>query len=129
MEDVQKIVETISETIADLADSDVVVGSPRECGSVTIVPISRIAAGFGGGEGQGKAGPSSSSHDHGGEGRGAGTAGGAHLRPVAVAVFRAGGVEILPIADRQNRLETFLEQLPELAERRKLASRSRKEAC
>ena len=54
MEQVQGIIEQVTNTLTDIAQSDVVVGTPLQLGSVTVVPISRVSAGLGGGGGQGQ---------------------------------------------------------------------------
>lgn len=126
MEQVQEILEEVSGTLADLARSDVVVGSPIEVGKVTVVPICRLAAGFGGGggEGGGSAMRGSRVGEHSGKGKGGGSGGGALVRPVAVVVFSETGVEVLPIAERQGKLEKLLDQIPDLIERAKKSASS-----
>jgi uncharacterized spore protein YtfJ len=119
MQHVEQVIEQVSQTLADIAQSDVVVGTPIEVGSVTVVPISRVAAGFGGGGGSGEGdAPAGGKHTEGsGKGEGGGSGGGAVVRPVAVAVFGPEGVQILPIAERLGKLEKLLDQLPHLVER------------
>ena len=119
MEHVHNIVEQVSTTLADIAQSDVVVGEPLEVGEVTVVPISRVAAGFGGGGGEGE-GDAARRKNHAagtGKGKGGGSGGGAIVRPIAVAVFGKEGVEILRIDEKMGKLEKFLDQIPDLIER------------
>jgi len=120
VQQVQQIIEQVTNSLGDVAQSDVVVGAPLEVGGVTLVPISRVSAGFGGagGEGEGDMPSSGKKKVEGtGAGRGGGSAGGAVVRPVAVAVFGADGVEILPIAEKQGKLAKLLDQIPDLIER------------
>ncbi|MDH5490358.1 MAG: spore germination protein GerW family protein [Myxococcales bacterium] len=117
MEQVQEIIEQVSATLADIAQSDVVVGQPMEFGEVTVVPISRVAAGFGGASGEGRGEGGSGRRGGSGTGKGTGTGGGAKVRPVAVIVFSPSGVEILPIDERQSKLERLLERIPEWVEK------------
>ena len=122
MQGVHDIIEQVTNTLGDIAQSDVVVGSPIEIGGVTLVPLSRVAAGFGGGGGEGTGdaprGQGGKKDSEGsGTGRGGGSGGGAMVRPVAVVVFGQGGVEVLPIAEKPGKLEKFLDQIPDLIER------------
>ena len=114
MEHVEEIIEQVSGTLADLARSDVVVGDPMQVGNVMVVPICRVSAGFGGGGETGSGGALSA--------QGAGSGGGALVRPVAVVIFREEGVEILPIPERQGKLEKLLDQIPSLIEKAKKKS-------
>lgn len=122
MEHVTDIVEAVCEHLGAVAKSDVVVGSPVELGTVTFVPISRISLGFGAGGGSGE-GEGLQGGKHGrrkqgrGKGSGGGSGGGGRVRPVAVAVFSDSGVEILPVGDKQGKLDSLLDKVPALIER------------
>lgn len=131
MEHVNSLIDLVSGTVADVAQSDVVVGEPIEMGDVTIVPLSRVSLGFGagGGEGQGM-GPM---HGHRrkkaknggakieaklelGEGKGAGggAGGGGKVRPVGVIIFDSEGVHIEPIPDKKNAFDKIFDKIPEV---------------
>ncbi len=118
MEQVQEIIGQVTHTLGDLASSDVVVGKPLEVGPVTVVAVSRVMAGFGGGGGEGsskdkeKKGPAEM-----GTGIGGASGGGAVVRAVAAVVFTKTGVDVLPIAEKQGKLEKLLDQLPTFMER------------
>ncbi len=116
MDQINEIVEIVSDQLANVASSDVVVGTPMELGGVTVVPISRVAVGIaaGGGAGEGE----SPDQKHGrGKGTGGGTGGAGKVRPVAVVVFGPDGVEILPVADKRGKLDRLIEKIPEWVER------------
>ena len=119
MLEIRDIVELVSDRLAGIADSDVVMGEPMKVGEVTIVPISRLGLGFGAGGGTGEAPGMKGRHGmaEGGKGTGGGSGCAGKVRPVAVAVFSDGGVEILPIADKKGRLDKLLEKIPDLVER------------
>jgi uncharacterized spore protein YtfJ len=106
----------VGERLAETAQSDVVVGTPIELGGVTVVPLSRVSLGLGAGGGTGE-GNGAQRGKHPGSGTGGGSGGGAKVRPVAVAVFTAEGVEILQIPERKGRLDKLLDQLPPLVEK------------
>lgn len=122
MKQVEDIIEHVTTTLGDIAQSDVVVGTPLEVGSVTVVPISRISAGFGGAGGEGGGGAEGSkgsgkkATDHGG-GRGSGSGGAAVVRPIAVVVLTPDRVEVLPVPEKPGKLEKLIDQVPSLVER------------
>ena len=121
MQPIHDVIDQVTATLAEVAQSDAVVGTPIEVGAVTLVPVSRVMAGFGGGVGQGEGDMARGKHNSkgggSGKGTGVGSGGGAKVRPVAVIVFSENGVEVLPIGEKPNKLEKFLDQLPDLMER------------
>ena len=121
MDQVQEIIGQVTNTLSDIAQSDVVVGTPLEVGNITLVPISRVAAGFGGGGGEGSGDMSNGKKQSASSGTGGGSGGGAVVRPVAVAVFGDDGVEVLPIAEKPGKLEKLIDSIPDLVDRLKSA--------
>ncbi len=119
MEEVLQFVDMISDKLATNASSDLVVGDPIQLGDVTVVPLCRLAIGMGGGGGQGEGFHHHGKKAHGGKGKGRsmGTGGHAKVRPVAVAVFSADGVEVIPIPDKKTPIEKLMEKVPEMVER------------
>ena len=125
MQHVKELLELVTGKLENVAHSDAVVGQPIELGGVTLVPLTRVSLGFGmgGGEGEGQGfgpggkGPGrAKGHMAKGKGIGGGTGGGAKVRPVAVAVFSADGVEVLPIKDKKGLLDKIFDKVPELVE-------------
>jgi uncharacterized spore protein YtfJ len=112
------LIAAVAGKLEETAHSDVVVGEPITIGGVTVVPLSRLTVALGGmaGEGEGDA-PSHKRH-RGGKGKGKGevAALGARVRPVAVAIFSADGVEVLPIADKKGVLDKIMEKVPDVIE-------------
>jgi uncharacterized spore protein YtfJ len=117
MEHIKEIMNQVGERLAQSAQSDLVVGVPIELGGVTVVPLSRVSLGLGAGGGSGTGESPHKGRHPGGTGTGGATGGGAKVRPVAVAVFTADGVEILRIPERKGRLDKLLDQLPPLVEK------------
>lgn len=120
MQRVKEIIEQVTQTLSEVAQSDVVAGSPIEVGRVTVIPLCRVSAGFGGGGGGGsgrsgtrKGGAKSES----GTGEAGGSAGAALVRPVAVVAFTPQGVRVLPIPERQGKLGKLIDQIPDLIEK------------
>ena len=116
MQQVKEIIDIVSDRLAKVVSSDMVVGTPMELGGVTVVPLSRVSVGLGGGGGTGEGESPESKHGR-GKGTGGGTGGAGKVRPVAVVVFGPQGVEILPIAERRGVLDNLLEKIPDLIER------------
>ena len=95
MEDVEKLIKTSLEEIERVLTSKTVVGEPMTFEGNTLVPLVRIAFGFGvGGVAGGGMGKDEKSK---GEGSGGAAAGGAWIKPVAVIVINKDGVKIEPI--------------------------------
>lgn len=122
MKQVEEIIEQVTSTLGDVAQSEVVVGSPMAIGQVTVVAISRISVGFGGagGEGRGASGESESKEkkrEGSGGGQGSGSGGAAVVRPVAVVVLSEERVDVLPIPEKQGKLGKLIDQIPDLVER------------
>src|SRR5690242_15500498 len=107
MEHLQEILEAVSGPLSDVANGEAVVGSPIQLGSVTVYPISRVSIGLGAGGGQGENPEAKGAGQPGGpeSGVGVGSGGGAKARPVAVLVFSAEGVTVLPIPDKKGKLD------------------------
>jgi uncharacterized spore protein YtfJ len=117
---ITELIEEMAGTLADTANSDVVVGQAVELGSATIVPLSRVSLGFGGAGGEGDqrvghcGGKSDKSSNDRGKGTGSGAGGGARVRPVGVIVFTDEGVRVEKIPDKSGPLEKIFEKIPDL---------------
>ena len=121
---IKDVLDLVTERLATTAQSDMVVGKPLELGGVTVVPLSRVSVGLGGGGGSGEGqgmGPGHGKHKTAGKGVGGGCGGGARVRPLAVAVFTADGVKILPVPDRKGKLDKLMDRVPDLVEKVKAA--------
>lgn len=120
MEKMTEIIDAVTSKLAEVTDSNVVVGDPIEMGQVTIVPLSRISVGMGGGGGEGQGDfqgePTRNKKHAPGKGMGmAGAAGGgAKVRPVAVVVFTEEGVEVMPVTDKKSVLDKIFDKVPEV---------------
>jgi uncharacterized spore protein YtfJ len=127
MEQVADVFGLVSSRLKSVADTKAVVGEPIELAGATIVPISRVSVGFGGGGGLGEGEsqqPKGDAKPGKGKGSGAVTGGGGKIRPVAVAVFTEGGVEILPIADPKGKLDKLVDKIPEWIEQLRMRGES-----
>jgi len=117
VEEIELFIDEVGEHLTGLAKSDLVVGDSITLGKVTIVPLSHVGLGFGGGGGGGeepgdRKRPKSS-------GSGQGTGGGGSVKPVALAVFREDGVEIMKIPRKPSAMARFLDRVPDLIDKLK----------
>jgi len=87
MEDIEKLLETVSGEIEKVLTTKTVVGEPIKVEDMTLIPLISVGFGFGAGGGGGKGGKE-------GEGTGGGCGGGAGVKPVAVVVIDKEGVRI-----------------------------------
>ena len=116
MDQIKEIMEQVSDRLAATASSDVVAGAPIQLGGLTVVTLSRVSLGLGAGGGVGE-GDTHQGKSATAKGEGGGTGGGAKVRPVAVVVLSEAGVEVLPISDKQGKLDRLLDAIPALVER------------
>jgi len=121
MEHIQDLIETISDKLTGVAQSDVVVGDPIELDGVTVVPLSRVSLGFGGGGGEGegeihghRGRPGKKPRGGKGKGTGGGSGGGAKVRPVGVLVFTDAGVEVHVIKDKKGLVDKIFDKVPDI---------------
>lgn len=85
----EQVITGIAERLRNSARVEIAFGESRVVGDKTIIPIARVAYGFGGGGGAGKEGS---------EG-GVGGGGGISVKPIAVLEIDAAGTRVLPIID------------------------------
>lgn len=120
MVDIAELMEEMTQTLSDTANSEVVVGQTVELGSAKIVPLSKVSIGFGGGGGEGDQhmchGPGRKEKSQGGRGKGSGAAGGAKVRPVAVIIFTEEGVKVERIPEKSGPLDKIFDKIPDLIE-------------
>ena len=133
MEHLNNMMDLVLGRLENVTQSDIVVGDAIKLGEMTIVPLSRLAMGFGmaGGEGEGDV---DAMHAHGmkkargktgmgkGKGMGGGTGMGAKVRPVAIVVFGPNGVDIHEVPNKKGTIEKIFDKVPELMELAKEAT-------
>jgi uncharacterized spore protein YtfJ len=117
MLNISELMDDISSTLVDTANSEVVVGLPIELGNATIIPLSRVSIGFGGAGGEGDQHFGCRNGHRGGKGRGTGAGGAAKVRPVGVIVFTEEGVTVEKIPDRLSPIEKVFEKVPDFVDR------------
>lgn len=93
-------VEEILERLTDSANVTSVFGEPISSGDTTVVPVARVAYGFGGGYGSGPTDEASADdRDEGGEGAGVG--GGVRASPAGVFEITDNDVRFVPAGSRR----------------------------
>lgn len=105
--DLREAPSAVVERIQDHAGVDTVYGTPIEHGEKTIVPVAKVAYGFGWGYGSGggdagETGAETADGDEGGEGGGMG--GGVRASPAGVVEITDGDTRFVPVADTKKRL-------------------------
>ena len=118
MTNISEFIEEVTQSLADAANNEVVVGQMIELGSVKIIPLCRISLGFGGGGGEGDQkfchGQGKKDSHANGKGKGSGAGGGAKVRPVAAIVFTEEEVRVEKIPDKSGPLDKIFEKIPDL---------------
>ena len=92
MEQIKKLLATLSDRLAGLAKRNAVVAKPISVGDRHVVPLCELALGIGGGGGRGEATSGEAKAPHKGTGGGAG--GAARATPVAIVVIDGGKVRL-----------------------------------
>jgi uncharacterized spore protein YtfJ len=118
MTNISELIEEVTQSLTDAANSEVVVGQTIELGSAKIIPLSRVSIGFGGGGGEGDQklchGSVKKDRHASGKGKGGGAGGGAKVRPVAAIVFTGEEVRVEKIPDKSGPLDKIFEKIPDL---------------
>ncbi|UPV76394.1 hypothetical protein M0R89_19735 (plasmid) [Halorussus limi] len=94
-------IESIVERLQESANVRSVFGDPVERGDRTVVPVARVAFGFGGGYGESHDAETTDGGSEGGTGGGGG--GGAAATPVGALVISDDGTKFVRFADRRRR--------------------------
>jgi uncharacterized spore protein YtfJ len=100
---VQEITKTITDTLKDMANTEVVVGKPFKLGEYEVVPVISLRIGFGTGGGDG---------DHPQQGKGTGAGGGAGIKVEPVAFIASSGKEITLLNLKGKGLDKVIENMP-----------------
>lgn len=105
--DITDVVRVVMEQIKEAVRSETVVGTPVESADAVIIPVSRVAFGFGAGGGEG---------GEPGKGSGLGTGCGASIEPVAFVVVSHGKAQLLPLKSHEAAVSRVLDLIPEVLE-------------
>ena len=112
---VNELMTSTMDELKKLAGANAIVGQPIEVGEVTLIPVSKVSAGFasGGTEFAGK-NPKPDKRNNFGGGAGAGV----NIAPVAFLVVKGGNVRLLPVAPPPaTTVDRVVEMVPELIDK------------
>lgn len=110
-----ELLKSLVEEVRQLAKTETVVGEPITVAGHTIIPISRVAVGFGGGAGGGEAGDQAK-HQR-GTGSGGGGGGGVKVEPAVFIVSKGDELSIMAAPGKRGAFTELFEHLPDLVEK------------
>ena len=103
----ENLMDTTLKNIKNMVDVNTIIGEPIKAGEVTIIPVSRVAFGFGsGGSSFGTAAKK------GDENFGGGAGGGVSISPVAFMVVGKGQIRLMPVSPETNIYDRILDIVP-----------------
>ena len=124
----QNLPNMLDNTIAkirEMVDINSVIGEPINCGDVTIIPVSKVSAGFGGG-GSDFVSKNVNKQDN---PFGGGAGGGVKVTPICFLVVKDGNVRMMPVAAPANTTaDRIVEMVPDTLDKIGAFLDSKKEA-
>ncbi|MBE6750590.1 MAG: sporulation protein YtfJ [Ruminococcaceae bacterium] len=109
---IKAIMDTTMDKLRAMVDANIITGTPIEMGSITLIPVSKVAFGLATG---GSDFPSKSGAELFGGGGGAGVT----VSPVAFIVISDGNVKMLPVYNELTTVEKAVSMAPEIIEKAK----------
>ena len=107
---IKGLMETAMQNIKEMVDVNTIVGDTIEAGDGTVVvPISKVAFGFGAGGSEFGKNASDSSAKFGG-----GSGGGVSIEPVAFMVVGQGQIKLVPVDRQTTPAQEIIEQVPSM---------------
>ena len=114
---VEEVLRNLITELKDTAQTKTIVGAPIVVAGKTIIPVSKVAMGFGGGYGEDKEKK---------QGGGMGAAGGVSVSPVALIIIDETGVSVASL-NKGFGFDRIVELVPELIEKIGEAAKKHKE--
>ena len=105
--DITEVVKVMMEQIKEMVKSETVVGAPVQAADSVIIPVSKVAFGFGAGGGE---------KDETAKQSGMGTGCGVTIEPVAFVVVYHGKAQLLPLKSREATLTRIIDLVPDIIE-------------
>lgn len=110
---IEGLMSEAMEHIKQMVDVNTIVGNPVTTpDGTTIIPISRVAFGFGAGGSEFSAKPESKTKD--GALFGGGSGGGVSINPVAFLVVNSDQIKLLPVSSASSTTDKLIDLVPEL---------------
>lgn len=108
MENLNEVIEKISEFLKAEAKTETVIGAQFKLGEFSCVPVMSVGLGFGGGIGEGKENTKS-------EGTGVGGGAGIGMKPIGFLVTKGEDIQFIPAHTKG--ISALFEQIPDLLEK------------
>jgi sporulation protein YtfJ len=105
--DITDMVKVMMEQIKETVRSETVVGTPVQAADSVIVPVSKVAFGFGAGGGE---------QEQTGKRSGTATGCGVTIEPVAFVVVSHGKAQLLPLKSREATITRIIDLVPDILE-------------
>lgn len=110
---IEGMIGVAMENIKKMVDVNTIVGEPVQTpDGTTIIPISKVAFGFGAGGSEFNAGKSDANKENAMFGGGSG--GGVTINPVAFLVVNSQQIKLLPISSTPNAVDKIIDTVPEV---------------
>lgn len=107
---IKGLMETAMQSIKEMVDVNTIVGDTVETGDGTvIIPISKVAFGFGAGGSEFGSSTNDNSAKFGG-----GSGGGVSIEPVAFMVAGQGQIKLIPVDKQSTPTQDIIEQVPQM---------------
>ncbi len=108
----ENLIDSTLKNIKNMVDADTVIGSPLKAGEdITIIPVSRVAFGFGSGGSTFDSGEKAQEPNFGG-----GVGGGVSISPVAFLIVSKSGVKMINI-DQSGPFDKLVDMAPDVLEK------------
>lgn len=111
MSPLENLMDSTLKNIKNMVDVNTIIGDPIHAGEVTIIPVSRVAFGFG--SGGSTFGGKTENAD---ENFGGGAGGGVTISPVAFLVVSGSGVKMINV-DQTSPLDRLVDMAPDVLEK------------
>ena len=111
MSHLESLMDSTLKNIKNMVDVNTIIGEPIKAGEVTIIPVSRVAFGFGSGGSSFGAKPQKGDENFGG-----GAGGGVSISPVAFLVVSGGSVKMINV-DQTSPLDRLVDMAPDVLEK------------
>lgn len=109
---IKGLMDVTMEKLRAMVDADIITGTPREIGGITLIPVSKVAFGLATG---GSDFPTKMNKELFGGGGGAGVT----VSPIAFIVISGGDVKMLPVYNELTTVEKAISMAPEIIDKAK----------
>ena len=122
---IKGIMDTTMDKLRTMVDADIITGTPIEVGDITLIPVSKVAFGFGAGGSEfgGAVMKEEGLKSNFGGGSGAGVS----INPVAFLVVSNGNVRLLTLSSSSTSVDKIIDMVPEIITKFKDTFKSKEE--